>query len=432
MRPLRYLRASIPISAFLLLALPLPARAQQWLEGGEKVIDSWPGDCSTPVLFRNETHMDLCDLWVELEGDDKSNAPELGRIVVTGGSGTVSWNVDDNEDKDDDDGAAEDDQVDSTPDGNSAGEHRTQAVSDSDCIPHNGTFSLTLCNKDGGSVQGRKITVFPTKHASDAAKSGGDGGTCIYTNREFSPQGPATVLSLGKTSHPLSDLPQAALAITNSGPTPMQRLILDPVQGDVQVQGGAFIVPGATWFGFQGGVANLQPPLMPGQMLELHVVLSGLTQQGPSTEVRISTPSFAPAIYGQAKPNSAGCLPAIATSGHPSATLQQPFVIGCAQVVNQKLGILLYGHEPSSMPFQGGTLYVASPIKRTPMQASGGSQQGNDCSGGFAIDFNAYIRSGVDPALEAGAQVCTQYWYRDPPAPFGTGLSAGAVFVIDL
>lgn len=432
MRPLRYLLSSSPIAALLLIAVPLPARAQHSLGGGEKLFDSWPGNCGTPVSFRNETNMDLCDLWVELEGDDKNNAPELGRIVVTGISATVSWNVDDNEDKDDDDGAAENDEVDSTPDSNAAGEHRTQAVSDSDCIPHNGTFSLTLCNKSGGSVMGRKITIFPTKHASDPAKSGGDGGTCIYTNREFSPQGPATELSLGHTSHPLSELPQAALAITNSGSTPMQRLFLGPLEGDVQVQGGTLIMPGATWFGFQGGVANLQSPLMPGQTLELHIVLSGLTQQGTTTDVRISTASFAPAIFGQGKMNSAGCLPAIATSGHPSATLLQPFVIGCAQVINQKLGILLYGHESSNLPFQGGTLYVASPIKRTPLQASGGSQQGNDCSGTFAIDFNAYVRSGVDPALEVGAQVCAQYWYRDPPAPFGTGLSSGAVFVIDL
>jgi len=427
------LRVAQPvIAALALCSLPRPASAQQWLEGGQKVIESWPGDCSTPVTFRNETHTDLCDMWVEIEGDDKNNPPELGRIVVSGVGATVSWNVDDNEDKDDDDGAAEDDQIDSTPDGNPAGEHRTQAVADSDCIPHLGMFTLTLCDKSGGSVKGRKVAIFPTKHASDPSKSGGDGGVCIHTQRSLSEQGPATVLSLPHGVHPASELPQAALSLANTGSSPIARLTFAPLQSDVQVLGANVLLPGATWFGFQGPVADLQPPLFPGQSLELHLILSGATLQGPSTDVRISTPSYQPLAYCQAKLNSVGCLPALDYSGHPSATLQQPFAIACMQVVNNRFGLLLYGHAPSAMPFQGGILCVASPVKRTPSQLSGGSPQGSDCSGSFAMDFNAWIRSGIDPALAAGAEVCAQYWYRDPPAPFGTGLSAALRFVIDV
>ena len=38
-------------------------------------------------------------------------------------------------------------------------------------------------------------------------------------------------------------------------------------------------------------------------------------------------------------------------------------------------------------------------------------------------DLNAYIASGADPALVAGATVWLQAWSRDPSDPFGDSLS---------
>ena len=46
------------------------------------------------------------------------------------------------------------------------------------------------------------------------------------------------------------------------------------------------------------------------------------------------------------------------------------------------------------------------------------------------LDFNAWTATLSDPALVAGAVVRAQYWYRDPAASFGSGLSDAAEFTI--
>lgn len=137
-----------------------------------------------------------------------------------------------------------------------------------------------------------------------------------------------------------------------------------------------------------------------------------------------------PVTYCTAMTNSQGCTPAIATSGSPSASGSASFLVTAAQVVNQKSGILLYGFASASTPFMGGTLCLASPLRRTPAQFSGGSPSGADCTGVLAYDFNERIRSGIDPALLPGIEVFCQWWYRDPPAAFAVGLSDAARFVI--
>ena len=76
---------------------------------------------------------------------------------------------------------------------------------------------------------------------------------------------------------------------------------------------------------------------------------------------------------------------------------------------------------------------IQTPVKRTPIQNSGGNVGPDDCSGAFGYDFNGRIQSGVDPSLVAGAVVFAQYWYRDPldPAGFGTGLTDALQFTIE-
>jgi hypothetical protein len=54
----------------------------------------------------------------------------------------------------------------------------------------------------------------------------------------------------------------------------------------------------------------------------------------------------------------------------------------------------------------------------------------NDCSGIFLFDFNAYIASGADPGLAACVSVYGQFWYRDPAAIAGTGLTDAVAFTI--
>jgi hypothetical protein len=64
--------------------------------------------------------------------------------------------------------------------------------------------------------------------------------------------------------------------------------------------------------------------------------------------------------------------------------------------------------------FQAGWLCVAPPTIRTPLQNSLGNAPPDDCSGTYAIDFNARIQSAVDPNLVVGTDVYCEYWSRDP------------------
>jgi len=115
----------------------------------------------------------------------------------------------------------------------------------------------------------------------------------------------------------------------------------------------------------------------------------------------------------------------MSASGTPTASVTAPFLLESALILNNRSGLLFYGLSGSvAAPFQGGTMCVAPPRFRTPLQDSGGNPPpASDCSGSFGFDFNAEIWSGKNPALAAGVQVNAQYWYRDRGAVSGTGLS---------
>ena len=137
-----------------------------------------------------------------------------------------------------------------------------------------------------------------------------------------------------------------------------------------------------------------------------------------------------PLPYCTATTNSQGCVPSIGSVGTPSAS-GAPFSITCAQVLNQKSGLLFYGYEPKATPYQGGYLCVQAPVKRTQLQNSGGNPPPDDCTGVYSYDFDARIQSGVDSALTAGASVYAQYWFRDSQSPgWPTGRSDGLYFLV--
>ena len=141
-----------------------------------------------------------------------------------------------------------------------------------------------------------------------------------------------------------------------------------------------------------------------------------------------------PSTYCTAKANSLGCTPQIASSGCPSETDPNPFDITASMVLNQRNGLLFYGYSLlAGTPFQGGTLCVSPPLRRTMIQSAGGTlPPANDCSGQYSFDFNARIQSGIDPLLISGQQVGAQYWSRDPAIGDGTGagITDGVEFVI--
>jgi hypothetical protein len=133
------------------------------------------------------------------------------------------------------------------------------------------------------------------------------------------------------------------------------------------------------------------------------------------------------ATYCTSKMSSEFCIPAMGFSGTPSTTPGSPFLVTASQIVENKNGLLFYGYQPHAGNFQGGTLCVKAPVRRTPAQNSGGTIA---CTGTFAYDMNARIQSGADPALVSGATIDCQYWYRDPQDPFTTGLTDGLEFTI--
>ncbi len=139
-----------------------------------------------------------------------------------------------------------------------------------------------------------------------------------------------------------------------------------------------------------------------------------------------------PVVYGRAKTNSQGCLPSIGWSGTPSFSSATPFTIEATNVLNNKAGLLLYGYGSSFTPFEGGTLLVAQPLRRTGAQDSGGNPPPNDCSGTFSYDFRQRMLSGADPLLVPGTTVSAQWRYRDlqDSTGYGTGLTNGLRFTI--
>jgi catechol 2,3-dioxygenase-like lactoylglutathione lyase family enzyme len=169
------------------------------------------------------------------------------------------------------------------------------------------------------------------------------------------------------------------------------------------------------------------------------VYLSGRTDGslgGPSAGgsdawlARYDTLCGASSKYCTAKTSSAGCVPSIATSGTPSASAGSGFTISTTSVLDNKFGLYFYGKSgPNNAPFQGGILCAAPPLVRTLVQNSGGTPP---CGGAFQIDFNAYVASGADPALVAGAQVWVQTWSRDPgfAPPNNTSLSDAVSFTL--
>lgn len=143
--------------------------------------------------------------------------------------------------------------------------------------------------------------------------------------------------------------------------------------------------------------------------------------------------------YCTAKVNSLGCTPAIDAWGH-AVTYQgpPPFTLRADQVRNNKVGLMLYSVTGrASAPFQGGTLCIAAPLRRTGGLNSGGTPTGADCSGVYSIDMNAFAQGtlGGNPSpalLVEGTLVRCQFWGRDPgfPAPNNSTLSAAIEYLV--
>jgi len=147
-----------------------------------------------------------------------------------------------------------------------------------------------------------------------------------------------------------------------------------------------------------------------------------------SCECQGGTP---PSTYCTAKMNSQFCVPAIGYQGTPSLSSAGPFRITATNLLNNKQGLVFYGFAQAAAPFQGGTLCVQGPVKRTPAANTGGSTTGNNCTGTFNYDFKALMTSGSDPLLQiVGQPVNAQIWSRDPADTYTTNLTDAVRFQI--
>jgi Tol biopolymer transport system component len=138
-----------------------------------------------------------------------------------------------------------------------------------------------------------------------------------------------------------------------------------------------------------------------------------------------------PDSYCTAKIDSIGCAPAIGSSGTASIGGADNFYVTASNVLNNKRGMMLWSRTAAGTPFQGGTLCVATPFVRTPLQNSEGSVRPvNDCSGVYSFHFTqTYMARNF---LGAGSEVFAQYWSRDPgfAPPDDVGLTDALHFVI--
>jgi hypothetical protein len=140
----------------------------------------------------------------------------------------------------------------------------------------------------------------------------------------------------------------------------------------------------------------------------------------------------APSTYCVGKENSQGCVPSIGSTGTPSLSGADDFLVTCDEVINQQMGLLFLGRQQAALPFMGGTLCASQVIVRTALQASGGDAAPENCSGSFAFPVTQQFMAGFPSAFVPGQTVYGQVWYRDPSHPdgFGIGFSNGIEFTV--
>jgi hypothetical protein len=116
------------------------------------------------------------------------------------------------------------------------------------------------------------------------------------------------------------------------------------------------------------------------------------------------------------KLNSANCLATVGWTGAPTLTSgPDNFHIRCTNVVTNKQGLMFWGSGQVALPFFGGTLCVAQPVTRMPLQNSLGT---TGCTGTYDYFFSqAYMAAN---ALSAGDVRYAEFWYRDPSNLDGT------------
>lgn len=129
-------------------------------------------------------------------------------------------------------------------------------------------------------------------------------------------------------------------------------------------------------------------------------------------------PEAAPSSYCTAKLNNCGGLPAISSSGAPSATGAGPFVVSAANAHAGLVGMLMYTDSGAdNKPFLGGVLCLDLLGLRRSVGVVDGVGTPGQCDGVLSLDMNAFALGllGGDPApslTTPGTTVHCQFWGR--------------------
>ncbi len=118
-----------------------------------------------------------------------------------------------------------------------------------------------------------------------------------------------------------------------------------------------------------------------------------------------------PSNYCVGKTNSSGCVPYISFGGCASVSISDYLnIVGVNLLPNQN-GIMIWSTSTQAVPFHGGTLCIANPI-RTPVQTSySNPYPGIPCDGMYSYVFRHSLMTtwGLTP----GMYIYAQYWGRD-------------------
>lgn len=183
-------------------------------------------------------------------------------------------------------------------------------------------------------------------------------------------------------------------------------------------------------------VSNLlvhEPPT--GQLLRYAPTLADFTlhiRHEPAAFSFIELPVAGDAAlpYGTSQLASSGCSARLSLLGTASVSALDPVLVRADDIIPARDGLMIYGLGPAQSPLGGGNLWVAAPVKRTPLINSGGSVSAGACSGALQFDLGPQLRSGLEPLLAPGARLYVQYWYRDPQSQSLTNLTHGLQFSI--
>lgn len=129
-----------------------------------------------------------------------------------------------------------------------------------------------------------------------------------------------------------------------------------------------------------------------------------------------------------ATPSSNGCTPAIRSTGTPSLTGPDDFVLSAEPVRNQEIAWLLWSQAAGMTPFGGGALCLDGSISRSLPLATGGNQGPSDCSGRLEFAFSQSLMAAL--AYPSGTTLYAQFLHRDAGAGQAAGSSDALEFTL--